>query len=238
MTVRGSLWYRFVRWLVRTFFFGWRTGGLKRWNSERLPLNGGIILACNHVSNLDPPAVACACPRPLTFMAKIELFKGLFGKILRSLGAFPVRRGEGDTESIRKSLDLLASGQVLLVFPEGTRGDGKRLGPFNRGVAMLAKRAGVPIVPVAIVGSHIVLPRGVKKKTRHRIDVAYGEPFTFESVATSESEKENRELFSQALRSKIEALAAERGLKFESGAELEPTESSDPAQKSHEAPTP
>lgn len=236
MAPRGSLWYRFVRWLVRTVFFGWRTGGLRSIGKSNVPKEGGFILAGNHLSHLDPPAIACACPRALRFMSKHELFKGLFGRLIRSLGAFPVRRGEGDTESIRKSLELLGSGHPLLVFPEGTRGQGRRMGPFNRGVAMLAKRADVPIVPVAIVGADYVLPPNDRKIRRRRIDVAFGSPFRYEDVATSQSEKENRELFSRALRQKIGALARANGLNYENDVESEGTASSDLAQTLPESP--
>ncbi len=150
--------------------------------------------------------------RQLTFMAKEELFRGFFGKLIRSLNAFPVRRGETDTQSIRKSIEFLNDGRALLIFPEGTRGEGKHLLPINRGVAMLAKRTGVPVVPVGIVGSHIILPKGQKKIKRHCLTLVYGEPFTYASVAVHASEKENREAFSQELARRIVALCASEGL--------------------------
>lgn len=212
MAVKRSLWYAFVRTTVRNLFFKLRTGGLRSVGEKNVPMEGGIIVAPNHLSHLDPPSVACGMKRQLTFMAKEELFRGIFGKIIRSLGAFPVRRGETDTESIRKSIEFLNEGRALLVFPEGTRGDGKHLLPINRGVAMLAKRTGVPVVPVGIVGSHLILPKGQKKIKRHCLTLVYGEPFTYASVAVHASEKENREAFSQELARRIVALCASEGL--------------------------
>jgi 1-acyl-sn-glycerol-3-phosphate acyltransferase len=212
VAVKRSLWYAFIRTVVRNLFFKLRTGGLRSVGEKNVPKEGGIIVAPNHLSHLDPPSVACGMKRQLTFMAKEELFRGFFGKLIRSLGAFPVRRGETDTESIRKSIEFLNEGRALLVFPEGTRGEGKHLLPINRGVAMLAKRTGVPVVPVGIVGSHIILPKGQKKIKRHCLTLVYGEPFTYASVAVHASEKENREAFSQELARRIVALCASEGL--------------------------
>lgn len=188
---------------------------------ENIPKEGAVIFAPNHVSNLDPPAVACGTnKRQLAFMAKEELFKGLFGKIIASVGAFPVRRGESDTESIRKTIALLEEGRAVLVFPEGTRGDGKHFGTVNRGVAMLAKRTNAPVLPIGVIGTHIIAPKGQKKMKRHRITIAYGKPFTYAEVAAGSNEKENRELFAKELERRIVELCTAQGLPLqESGSE-------------------
>jgi len=212
-----GLWYRAVRGTVRSVFFGLRTGGLRGIHESRVPGKGAVILAANHMSHLDPPAVGCATRRELTFMAKKELFKGLFGKIIASLGAFPVSRGEGDTESIRHSMELLEQGHALLLFPEGTRGDGKTLQELNRGVAMLAKRTGAPVVPVGVVGTEIVLPRGAKKMTRHPIKICFGEPFTYDAMPGA-TDREKREAFTAELASRIVALCRENGFMLASSA--------------------
>lgn len=205
-------WYMCVLRTVRNGFFRLVTGGIRSYGEENLPKIGPVIVAPNHVSNLDPPAVACGTNRRrFRFMAKEELFKGLFGRIIASVGAFPVRRGEGDTESVRLALACLAEGDALLIFPEGARGDGTRMGPINRGVAMLAKRSGAPVVPTGVIGTHLVAPKGQKKMRRHRIEVVYGEPFTFADVATAPTDKENRERFAQELERRIVALCQAHG---------------------------
>ncbi len=205
MAKHNEGWYRFVNWLVRTVYFGAVTGGLESVGKENIPTSGAVIIAPIHVSHLDPPATGCAMPhRRLRFMAKEELFKGVFGKIIASLGAYPVHRGEGDTEAIRKSIAMLEDGEALLVHPEGTRGDGVHMNPINKGVAMLAKRTGAPVVPVGIVGSHIVMPRG-KKGRRHRIKVIFGKPFTFAEVG-------DKDAFSKTLAERIRQLCNENGL--------------------------
>jgi 1-acyl-sn-glycerol-3-phosphate acyltransferase len=213
MAAEHSAWYAFVLRLVRNGFFRLITGGLRSVGEENIPKTGGVIFAPNHVSNLDPPAVACGTnKRQLAFMAKEELFQGPFGKLIASVGAFPVRRGETDTESVRKTIALLEEGRAVLVFPEGTRGDGKHLGPINRGVAMLAKRTNAAVLPIGVIGTHVVAPKGGKGLKRHRITIAYGEAFTYADAAKGANEKENRDLFAEELERRIKQLCAAHGL--------------------------
>lgn len=212
MAKHNDGWYRFVNWLVRTFFFGWVTGGLRSVGRENVPKSGAVIIAPIHVSHLDPPATGCAMPhRRLRFMAKEELFKGIFGKLIASLGAYPVHRGEGDMEAIRKSIEMLNQGEALLVHPEGTRGDGVHMLPINKGVAMLAKRAAVPVVPVGIIGSNIVMPRGKAKRKRHRITVVFGKPFTYAEIAQGGNDRQAREEFCRVLAERIMELCNANG---------------------------
>lgn len=208
-------WYAFVRWLVRTFFFK-GTGGLTVRGLENIPKSGPLIVAPNHVSHLDPPVTACAMNRQITFMAKAELFDhGLFGKLIASLGAFPVRRGEGDTEAIRLTLKLLEEGRAVLMFPEGTRGEGKSMLPFNKGVGMIAKRAGASVLPVGISGTHLKWPKGKSKPKWGRVTVVFGKPFRYEDVAVHASEGENRDAFAAELEQRIVAACAEGGLSLD-----------------------
>jgi len=179
LTERGDAVYRSVRWMVRNFIFqplgGFRVEGL-----ENVPRSGPLIVAANHVSFADPPAVACAMPRPVRFMAQAGLFRPpLFGPLIRRLGAFPVHRGVADKAAIRRALELLDEGWALLIFPEGTRGDGKRLGEANRGVELLAKRSGAQILPVGITGTLRWLPKGAKLPRPTRITVRFGEVFAW-----------------------------------------------------------
>jgi 1-acyl-sn-glycerol-3-phosphate acyltransferase len=151
--------------------------------------------------------------RHLRFMAKEELFDHrLLGAMITSVGGYPVKRGESDTEAIRKTISLLEAGEAVLIFPEGTRGDGITIQEMGRGVAMLAKRTKAKIVPVGVIGTHIVMPKGKSKGKKHLVTLAYGVPFTYEDIATSTSEKENRILFSTALRDRIVQLCEENGL--------------------------
>ena len=210
-----TTWYRFVRWNLRHLIFP-LLGGFRTIGWENVPTTGPVLLAPNHVSNFDPPAIAAGLPRGIKIIAKEELFRNpLLARLHRSLGAFPVRRGEGDAEAVRHTLRLLEAGWAMIVFPEGTRTDGRKLLPFNRGVAMLAKRSGAAVVPMAMVGTHILFPKGAKRLRRACTTTVFGEPFTYESVAMGENEKENRELFSRELERRILALAASQGMKIE-----------------------
>jgi len=122
---------------------------------NNIPLQGAVILAANHVTNLDIFPLQLAVNRPIFFMGKSELFKNpLLHYAFRNLGAFPVYRGERDEWAISHSKKILRAGQVLGMFPEGTRSRGRGLRVAKTGVARLALELGCPIVPVGIDGSH------------------------------------------------------------------------------------
>jgi len=122
---------------------------------ENLPENGPLILAGNHVTNLDVFPLQIAMPRPIFFMGKAELFKNpLIHAIFRNLGAFPVYRGERDAWAIMHSKRILEAGQVLGLFPEGTRSRGRGLKVAKTGAARLSIELNCPIIPVGIIGSH------------------------------------------------------------------------------------
>lgn len=161
---------------------------LRRWEvrgAENLPATGGVILAANHISYWDPVAIICAFKkRQVFFMAKSELFKiPLVGYAVRLSGAFPVRRDVTDRNALRTALRLLQAGEVVGIFPEGTRShSGEMLKP-HLGAAMLALKAGTPVVPVAVSGT-----RGVFGK----IIVRVGSPIYFKPVAkATKTELEN-----------------------------------------------
>ena len=121
---------------------------------ENLPSNGPAVVAANHVTNFDVFPMQFALPRPIFFMAKSELFKfPLMDVALRNLGAFPVYRGEKDQWALRHALKVLTHGQILGMFPEGTRSKGRGLTVAKTGSARLALEANCPIVPMIVIGS-------------------------------------------------------------------------------------
>ena len=126
---------------------------LRRIGREHIP-DGPVILAANHRSFLDPWVIGVCLRRPIYFVAKQELFKNrLVAWLLNSLGAFPVRRGESDAESVVTARALLERGEAVVIFPEGTRHRSGPLHPPRRGVGRLALESGVPVVPIAIAGT-------------------------------------------------------------------------------------
>jgi 1-acyl-sn-glycerol-3-phosphate acyltransferase len=148
--------------------------------AERVPREGRVLLAANHLSLLDPPLIGAASPRELDFLAKTELFRvpGL-GALIRRLNAHPVDRAGSDSAALRLALRLLGAGRAVLVFPEGTRGTEGRPGPARAGAGMLAALSGAPVVPVYIEGSGRALPRGAVLPRPTRISVTFGEPIRF-----------------------------------------------------------
>jgi 1-acyl-sn-glycerol-3-phosphate acyltransferase len=149
---------------------------------EHLPRNGGFVLSANHMSNLDPwPLGIPLYPgRQLRFMAKVEMYKPPLKWILEPAGAFPVRRGMGDEEAIERAIELAKAGEVVAIFPEGTRRTKGRIKKRHKarphaGAARVALNAGVPLVPAAIGGTDRLTRLGPLR-------VAYGPPIELDDL--------------------------------------------------------
>jgi 1-acyl-sn-glycerol-3-phosphate acyltransferase len=177
----GIISYPFVMWVLR----------LRAYGTENLPQAGGFVLAANHVSNLDPwPLGMPLWPqRQLRFMAKVELFRSPLWPILKGGGAFKVRRGEGDEEAMRTAVRLAADGEVVVIFPEGTRREKGLVKKFrarpHTGAARVALAAGVPLVPAAIAGTD--------RLTRLApLRVVYGPPIELTDLREHESREAAR----------------------------------------------
>jgi 1-acyl-sn-glycerol-3-phosphate acyltransferase len=151
---------------------------LRVYGSERVPATGGVVLAMNHFSWLDPPAFGAACPRNIRYMAKIELHQvKLIGPFIRSFGAFSVRRGESDRDAVRLMRQCVQDGDALGLFVEGTRQRSGVPGNVQAGAAMVALQERVPIVPAAIHGSQFW-----KLGNFEPVSVAWGRPLLFDGL--------------------------------------------------------
>jgi len=151
---------------------------LRVYGSERVPASGGVVLALNHFSWLDPPAFGAACPRNIRYLAKIELHRVKFvGPLIRSFGAFAVRRGESDRDAVRLMRQCVQEGDVLGLFVEGTRQQSGVPGEVKAGAAMVALQERVPIVPAAIHGSQFWKPGNFEP-----VSVAWGRPLLFDGL--------------------------------------------------------
>ena len=148
--------------------------------TDRVPAEGHVILAANHLSLLDPALIGCVAPRDLDYMAKTELFRipGL-GGLIRRLNAHPVDRSGSDSAALRLAIRLLGAGRAVLLFPEGTRGTDGRLGAARAGTGMLAALSTAPVVPVYIQGSGRALPRGAMAPRPCHVTVTFGSPLQF-----------------------------------------------------------
>ena len=168
---------------------------------ENMPNEGPVILAANHMSNWDPPLLATFLARPVSYMAKQELFFNFIADyILRSCHSFPVKRGAADRGAIKAALAELKKGRCLGVFPQGTRsrhGERKKAEP---GFALLAAMAKAPVVPAAIIGTdHVFANGGFLPKLR----VIYGKPLMFQG---EKQDKQALQDFSQKIMDEIYAM--------------------------------
>ena len=150
-----------------------------RWEifgKENIPQDGPVVIACNHLSLLDPPVLGAAATRKVHFMAKSELFKpAWFGALIRTLGAFPVKRGAMDREAIKTGLTVLRENKVLAVFPEGTRSKTGELGRAGGGAFMMAVKQKAKIVPAYIYGTDTKRHPGWPK-----VRVIFGKPMEYD----------------------------------------------------------
>lgn len=159
--------------------------------AEKIPA-GGAVIAGNHVSYLDPMLLWCASPRPVHFMAKIEVWESSFlGWALDQLWAFPVARGSADREAIATGTRLLQAGDLVGIFPEGTRQreGGTELGEAQGGAAFIASRADAPIVPVGISGTADAWPRGRRYPRLVNVTIRFGDAVNPDDFEGSRKEK-------------------------------------------------
>ena len=153
-----TLFYKTVCFLFYTYyrlFHRFQIEGL-----ENVPEEGAFLLASNHLSFFDPPALGCRLPRNLHYFARDSLFKGLLGMFIRSLNSIPVNRSQLDLATLRRVLKVLKEGHPLLVFPEGTRSEDGNLGEGKKGIGMLVAKSQVPVLPARVFGSYEIMGKG------------------------------------------------------------------------------
>ncbi len=160
---------------------------------ENVPPRGPYIVICNHLSIFDPPLLLIALPVQVTVLAASKYrHHPLFAPLLSSMGAIYVRRGEVDRRALRACLDTLRKGGIIGMAPEGTRSPTGALQKGRTGVAYLASRTGVPILPVAVTGTE-KMPAGLKRLRRGRVKVVIGEPFTLPATGRKARGKQLKE---------------------------------------------
>ena len=168
---------------------------------ENVPKEGAVILAANHISNFDPPFLGSFSPRPVHYMAKIELFQNkIFAKIISALYAFPVERGTADKGAIKTATNILKNNEVLGIFPEGTRSKTGEVGKGEVGVALLASLANAAVVPVALRGTNEMFS---ENKTFPKLTLVFGEPIKFEG---NRKDREELSAFSDKIIDEIKKL--------------------------------
>jgi 1-acyl-sn-glycerol-3-phosphate acyltransferase len=198
---------RALCWLVAKIF-----GRLTVIGREHVPRTGGVLLAANHTSYFDPPLVGVACyPRRVWFMAKSELFAvPVLGFLIRRVQAFPVKRGSADRQALRRAHELLTSGEAVTIFFEGGRSPDGRLLPPELGPAMIALRAGVPIVPIALINADHLMPRSGGLQFAH-VTAVIGEPLAFPHLAGKHADREALREVSESVARQVALLLQAHG---------------------------
>ncbi|MFH1784255.1 MAG: lysophospholipid acyltransferase family protein [bacterium] len=158
--------------IILKLFFRLRVTG-----AGNIPSSGPAIIAANHASFLDPPIIATSIRRSIYFMARKSLFRIWgFGWLIRQTHAFPVKRGGFDTSGLKRLFDLIEKGNIVLLFPEGTRSHDGLLQQPHSGAGMVAYRKRVPIIPALIKGSYSALPRTTNMVKFYPLSVKFGVP--------------------------------------------------------------
>ena len=175
LDTRRTVWYLLARLVFTSVVGAWFRPVVT--GRGRVPTEGPGIIAPVHRSFADFAFSAFLTRRKLFFMAKEELWKSrALGWLLSALGVFPVHREGTDREALRLAQEVLERGELLVMFPEGTRGWGPSIGPLHEGVAFLAARTGAPILPVGVGGSDVSMPKGRRIPKPLQIRVVVGDP--------------------------------------------------------------
>lgn len=193
--------YEFARHVCKAFIyvaFHYKIEGL-----ENLPKDEGFILCSNHRSYLDPIFLGLRVRRQITFMAKEELFQvKVLGPIIRKLGAFPIARGKGDTGAVDFAIETVKNGNVLMLFPEGTRSKTGELLKLKSGVVVIAGQSQGTIVP------SVIMFEG-KLRFRRRVTVRYGKPVSYRELGLNNLDKQSlkaaREYLTERMSELLEA---------------------------------
>lgn len=198
-------WYTAFRWTLGTFlrtYFRLHMTGM-----SNVPRTGPAVLVSNHQSWLDPWLLAVKLPRIVAFMAKAEWFtQPAANHVLREIGVFPVQRGEADARAIKLALQVLREGELLGMFPEGTRSPSGELQLMRAGAVRIAEKMDVPIVPACVVGSARLMPKGALFPRPGVIQIRYGSPYRLSDLYGPRLTQAQRQAAVADMRARIVAL--------------------------------
>ena len=206
MTEEGTFFYRSMRWLstLPRWYFHFRVE-----EARHIPHSGPCIIAANHTSYVDPIVLWMACPRHVRFIVDREQYqRPLVHWVAVRTGAIPVENDPRDLGSLRRALQVLKQGSVLGIFPEGGRSDDGRLKPGKPGAALLALRAGVPLVPAGIIGAFAAYSRHRRFPRPEPILVRFGEPVDLPAAWRGHAAKDHLTEATALLLQRIQALCA------------------------------
>lgn len=203
-TWHAGFWYYAGHSLVRMHYKVWHR--IKFLNQDNVPLEGGAILACNHISHLDPPAVGIGLKRITRYIAKDELFHQFFlSWFFPMCGIIPLKRGGGGKQMLEKAAMAINDGYLITMFPEGTRSKTGWPQRPRTGMIVLAAMTGAPIIPARVSGSYDCMPPGSVFPLPLKIQVAYGEPIRW---APGELDTDDRDHMVDEARRVMDAIYA------------------------------
>ncbi len=192
--VLRALWYGLLRIAAQPLFCALLR--YRAYGRENIPRSGGVLIVSNHQSYMDPLLIGLGLPRQIHIMARKSLFYKsiLFRWFIESLNAFPLKGGGTDGGGLKEAVKRLVSGNIVLIFPEGTRTWDGSIGELHPGVGLIAQRSGVPIVPVVIQGAYEAWPRSRKLFRLRPIKVVFGSPIYWNGPERELSQRLRQEM--------------------------------------------
>jgi len=203
------IWYRFAQYgcaILGEVVWRWRATG-----QRNVPESGGALLVCNHVSFLDVFFLAMPLGRPVNFVARSTLFVPVLGSFIRSVGGFPIQREGIGAAGMKETLRRLRAGGIVALFPEGTRSRDGQLGSLKPGIAALAARVGVPVVPAGLAGMFEIWPRSRLFPVPHPLRIHYGTPILPDELAGLDTDSATALIRARMRASQSEACRALQG---------------------------
>ncbi len=182
--------------------------GLRVYGAENVPREGGVIIVSNHASFLDPPLIGCSLwHRNVCFMARDTLFQHAFGRWwANAVGVLPINRDKGDIRALKQAMKVVQHGDVLCLFPEGTRTRNGMLQAAKQGIGFLIEKSAVPVVPVFLQGTFQALPRGARMARPAKISVTFGAPLLPAEIGRFGNDPERRQKIADLIMARIDAL--------------------------------
>ena len=197
-----SKFYKFAQFASFVYFRLFHRFEIK--GLQNIPIKGAFILASNHLSFIDPPALGCRLPRNLHYFARSTLFSGPLGFLISNLNSIPVNRDHLDLKTLKTVLRVLGEGHPLLVFPEGTRSVNGLLSEGQRGVGLLVAKSSVPVLPARIEGAFEILGKGkLIPRIGRKLQVSYGTRLDFKDLDPGKTAVNRYELISSRIMSAI-----------------------------------
>lgn len=176
----ARLWYNLVQAVTQVYLIA--TGGLRAGGRHNIPKTGAALLVSNHLSYLDVFVIGIPLHRPLNYVARSTLFLPGLGALIRSVGGFPIQREGMGASGLKETLKRLRRGGIVILFPEGTRSLDGQLGELKSGIAVLASKAKVPIIPAAVAGTFEAWPRSQWLPLPSPVRIEYGAPIAPEDI--------------------------------------------------------